>query len=271
MFLESFDGTMIYYRIRRQSGPFLVFVHGWANNWTTWEKEIAFFQKRGYSTLALDLRGHGQSDKPEKKGQYSFQSFARDIREIVKKERVSKPVLIGHSMGGMVALTYYSMFGGVKAIVLCDTTCRNVLEHKKIRALSPFIRHVLDFIVSHESINRKHFRHLKDVDLSMYKNCSDYFVFYEGLHNTPMKSVFSCLEQMLDYDVKSVLRDISSPVLIIEGAEDRLLPEIDSFELYEEIKDAELEFIPKGRHFVNINSPRLVDTYIFNFLRMHGL
>lgn len=99
MFLKSFDGTKIYYKINRKSGLFLIFVHGWTNNWSVWEKEIKFFQKKGYSTLTLDLRGHGQSDKPQNKKQYRFQCFAKDINEIIKKEKINNFVLIGHSMG----------------------------------------------------------------------------------------------------------------------------------------------------------------------------
>ncbi|MBW2999897.1 alpha/beta hydrolase, partial [Candidatus Woesearchaeota archaeon] len=143
MFLESFDKTKIYYRIKRKSDLFLIFVHGWAQNWTAWKKEINFFQEKGYSTLALDLRGHGLSDKPEKKRQYRLKCFAKDIRRIIKKEKIKQYVLIGHSMGGMISLVYYKLFNKkINALVLCSTTAENVLEHKKIRALSPFIKHV---------------------------------------------------------------------------------------------------------------------------------
>lgn len=172
----------------------------------------------------------------------------------------------------MIALTYYKLFNKkIKALVLCDTTYKNALEHHKIKVISPFVKHILDFIISHKSINKKHFSHLKDVDLTKYKDSSDYFIFYEGLHNTPMKSVFACLESMLDYDVKSGLGKISIPVLIIEGSEDKMLPEIDSFEMFEEIKSVEMDFVPQGRHFVNLEFPKAVDKYILHFLNIHRL
>ena len=274
MYIISFDGTKIWYKIKRKNKPFLIFIHGWANDWTTWKKEITFFERKGYSTLALDLRGHGRSDKPEEKKKYELKCFAKDIYEIIKKENVNNFVLIGHSMGGMIALEYYKLFNKEKynkGLILCDTTCKNVLEHKKINFISPFIKHVLDFIISHEHINKEHFRHLKDIDLTNYKHASDYVIFYEGLHNTPMKSVFSCMESMMKFDASSILRKINVPVLILEGDEDKLLPKIDSIQLYHEIKNAEIDFIPKGRHFINLESPQLVDKYIFNFLQKHNL
>lgn len=275
MFLKSFDGTSIYYRISRHSGPFLIFIHGWANNWTTWKKEILYLQRKGYSTLALDLRGHGRSGKPDSKNSYSLESFAKDIKKIVDKEKLKSFVLIGHSMGGAIALTYYKMFASrakqPKALILTDTTCANVLNNKPIVVLSPFIQRVLEFLIRHEHIRNKNFSHLKDIDLTTYQNSSDYKVFYEGLHQTPMKCVFACLKAMVKYDVTEMLRSIGIPVLIIEGEKDTLLPKADSVRMKEQIKNAQLSLIPEGRHFVNLTSPKLVAQHIEDFLKAHKL
>jgi pimeloyl-ACP methyl ester carboxylesterase len=242
MILESFDGTNINYRVKRKSELFLVFVHGWLHNWTAWKKEIEFLEGKGYSTLAFDLRGHGQSDKPEKKKQYDLECFAKDLHELIKKEKIKKFVLIGHSMGGMISLIYYKMFRrGIQGLVLCDTTYRNVLKHKEMEVFSPFIKHVLDFLVSHESITQEHFKHLKDIDLTKY---SEYGLMHNSLRATPMKSVFACLEEMTKYNVKSILKKINVPVLIMEGEEDRILPEIDSLEMCKKIKGSKLTLIP---------------------------
>ena len=112
---------------------------------------------------------------------------------------------------------------------------------------------------------------MKDIDLTKYKSSSDYLVFYKGLYNTPMKSVFACLESMMGYSVKGILGKIDVPVLIIEGDKDKLLPKIDALGLYYEIKDAEIDFIPKGKHFVNLESPELVNKYVFSFLKNHNI
>jgi len=267
MIIKSFDGTEIYYKIERKSRPFLVFLHGWAGNWKNWKKEIDFFRKKGFSVLTLDLRGHGKSDKPEEKEKYGFESFAKDLNEIVKKENIDDFVLIGHSMGGMISLVYYKMFPEkVNALVLCDTTYKNVLEHKKIRVLWPFVKHVLDFILKNTKVNKENFSHLDDLDLTNYKNKLDYFLFYKGLYNTPLKSVFACLETMVNYDVKDILEKINIPVLIIEGSKDTIMPELESREMYKKIKGSEINFIPNGKHCVNIQNPDEVDNLILKFL-----
>lgn len=280
MNITSFDGTSIWYDHKKKSDTTLIFIHDWATNWTVWEKEIGFLSATGFSTVALDLRGHGQSDKPEEKEKYTMDCFAKDIYAIVEKEQLKNIVLIGHSMGGMIALEYYKLFhdtsitettASIQAIILCDTTFTNVFEHKQINTMSPFVKHVLDHLIEHEDVKKKHFSHMEDIDLNTYKNASDYRVYYEGLHNTSMKSVFACMESMMNCDLTSVLPEIDIPVLIIEGAEDKVLPKLDSIELYDEISSSEIDFVPKGKHFVNLKSPKEVDTFIWNFLQKHEI
>ena len=133
------------------------------------------------------------------------------------------------------------------------------------------MKQVLDFILKNEHINKRHFNHLKDIDLSKYRDSSDYSIFYHGLHNTPLKSVFACLESMLNFDLKKILPKIKSPVLIIEGEKDKILPQADSIEMHKLIRDAEIVVIPEGKHGVNIQNPELVSQKILGFLSKHAL
>ena len=147
-------------------------------------------------------------------------------------------------MGGMISLKFCSMFPDtVSGMVLCDTTSQSVLEHKKVKLVSPFITKVLTFLTTHQHVRQNHFGHLANVDLSMSKG--DYKIFCEeGLHNTPLKSVFACLESMMNFDLRASLSMIHVPVLIIEGNEDSILPKIDSVEMFHHIKGAQLAFVP---------------------------
>ena len=263
MKVVSFDNTNISYTMSGD-GDCLVFVHGWANNRTTWKHEIKHFKSLGYTVISLDLRGHGQSDKPDDPAKYSLESFAKDIKCILDKENVSKCVLIGHSMGGMISLKFCSMFPDtVSGMVLCDTMSQSVLEHKKVKVVSPFITKVLTFLTTHQHVRQNHFGHLANVDLSMSKG--DYKIFCEGLHNTPLKSVFACLESMMNFDLRASLSKIHVPVLIIEGSEDSILPRIDSVEMFHHIKGAQLAFVP-GTHFVQITQADEVTRLIQDFL-----
>ena len=61
---------------------------------TVWKEIAPFFNKNEYSTLLLDLRGHGKSDK---KADISFEKAAKDINEILKKEKIKNTILVANT------------------------------------------------------------------------------------------------------------------------------------------------------------------------------
>ena len=82
--------------------PSIILVHGSANSatvWTFWQQELA---AQGWPSYAIDLRGHGQSG-PQDLSHTSMQDYAADVMALVGQLRQA-PVLIGWSMGGLVAL-----------------------------------------------------------------------------------------------------------------------------------------------------------------------
>jgi len=59
------------------------------------------YAERGHRVVAVDLRGHGQSDNPE--GSYAMGVFADDVAWVCERIGLEKPVVIGHSMGDIVS------------------------------------------------------------------------------------------------------------------------------------------------------------------------
>lgn len=83
----------------------LIFIHGWACNADFWKNSIEAFPD--YRVIAIDLPGHGQSDKP--KVDYTMEYFARSIEAVMKEAKVEKAVLVGHSMGTPVIRQFYRL------------------------------------------------------------------------------------------------------------------------------------------------------------------
>jgi pimeloyl-ACP methyl ester carboxylesterase len=97
--------------------PPIVLVHGWCCDHTYFAPQIEHFASRGHSVVAVDLRGHGQSDKPQQ--QYTMQAFADDVGWMCEQLNIVKPVIVGHSMGGVVAFDIATRFPALpSAIVL---------------------------------------------------------------------------------------------------------------------------------------------------------
>lgn len=93
------DGVRLYYRDHGQ-GPPLLLIHGLGATHADWEAQIAFFS-RIFRVIAPDLRGHGASDQS---APYSVERFAADLLQLVEQLHLGAHALVGHSMGGAVAM-----------------------------------------------------------------------------------------------------------------------------------------------------------------------
>ena len=100
----TLDGGRVHYRSYGRGREAMVLIHGWTCNLDNWRDQIADLSKRG-RVLALDLPGHGESDKPEVS--YSMDRFARAVEAVMRDAGVGHAVLIGHSMGTPVARQFY--------------------------------------------------------------------------------------------------------------------------------------------------------------------
>jgi pimeloyl-ACP methyl ester carboxylesterase len=99
--VPSKDGIIVSYEVRGCGDIALIFIHGWCSNRSFWNEQIDTLSKI-YKTIAIDLPGHGESGRNRDK--WSISSFADDVESVVQHEKLDHFVLIGHSMGGLVAL-----------------------------------------------------------------------------------------------------------------------------------------------------------------------
>jgi pimeloyl-ACP methyl ester carboxylesterase len=91
--------TLAYVEAGRGAPPLLL-VHGWCGDHTYMAAQFAHFG-RAHRVVSVDLRGHGESDKPAQ--EYTVAGFADDLAWLCAQLGVTKPVVVGHSMGGNVA------------------------------------------------------------------------------------------------------------------------------------------------------------------------
>ncbi|HVF24098.1 MAG TPA: alpha/beta hydrolase [Pyrinomonadaceae bacterium] len=101
------DTTKIRYVSEGTGKDALVLVHGWGGNLDLWRGHLPELSKRA-RVIALDLPGHGKSDKPETT--YSMDFFAAAIDAVMKDAKVERAVLVGHSMGTPVIRQFYRKY-----------------------------------------------------------------------------------------------------------------------------------------------------------------
>ena len=102
------DGARIHYKSWGKGKDALVLVHGWGCNINHWRDQIPDLSKRN-RVLALDLPGHGESDKPKDLA-YTMDLFANAIDAVMRDAKVEHAVVMGHSMGTPVARQFYRKY-----------------------------------------------------------------------------------------------------------------------------------------------------------------
>jgi pimeloyl-ACP methyl ester carboxylesterase len=112
------NGVRLAFEDRGAGKPAFVFVHGWTCDRSFFAPQADHFARR-HRVVSVDLRGHGESDKPP--GPYPVATFAEDIAEIVEQAQLGKVVAVGHSLGGLIVLQMAASFPDrVAGIVMVD-------------------------------------------------------------------------------------------------------------------------------------------------------
>jgi len=95
------DGVALAYEEAGSGNPPLVLVHGWTCDRRFFGPQLEHFSRR-HRVVALDLRGHGDSDKPRQ--DYTFAGHADDLAWVCGQLAIERPVIVSHSIGGCIAL-----------------------------------------------------------------------------------------------------------------------------------------------------------------------
>lgn len=117
--VDSADGSPIRYGVRGQGNVTVVFIHCWTCNHEFWKPQIDYFAN-AHRVVWLDLAGHGSSGS--RRDNYTMQAFGADVAAVVNRVGGDRIVLVGHSMGGPVAIEAAKLLGDrVIGIVGVDT------------------------------------------------------------------------------------------------------------------------------------------------------
>ncbi len=94
----------------------IVFVHGaWHGAWCWTEHFTEYFADHGYASYAIDLRGHGASDGTVRTARIAH--YVHDVRRLAL-ELDTAPVIVGHSMGGLVLQQYLSQYRAAAGVLM---------------------------------------------------------------------------------------------------------------------------------------------------------
>lgn len=137
MGIISVSGVDIHYQ-RSGYGPDIVMVHGLAANLAFWYVRIVPLLAKNYRVAVYDLRGHGLSGMPPQG--YTTKEMVEDLHGLLEQTRVEKAHLVGHSLGGAVAL-HYAVLHPRRVLSLTLVDCRlHALQPLRSPDESPYWR-----------------------------------------------------------------------------------------------------------------------------------
>ena len=233
---------------RYGKGPKTLFIHGAGGSTLTW-----FFQRTGLKEageiILVDLPGHGTS--PEE-GLDSIETFGQAIFGAIGEDGDGY-VVVGHSMGGAIAMTMALQSPrSVRGLVLIGTGARlRVFPHILTgiqKDMGSTVKNIIDYAFSPKSPDW-----IREMGLNAYMKNNPSVVF---------KDFLACDR----FDITGRLRELTMPILIICGTDDRLTPPKYSEFLHREMPSSELCFVEDGGHMVMIEKPDIVNGHLRNFL-----
>jgi pimeloyl-ACP methyl ester carboxylesterase len=133
----GFDGNKVHYLMSGKGDDALIFVHGWTCNADFWRGQLQAFST--IPVIAVDLPGHGQSDKP--RTDYTMAYFARSIEAVMRDAGVKRAVLVGHSMGTPVVRQFYRLYPEkTLGLVVVDGALRLFMPPAQMEAFAAQLR-----------------------------------------------------------------------------------------------------------------------------------
>jgi pimeloyl-ACP methyl ester carboxylesterase len=252
------DGVALGYRLAEGDGDPVVLVHGWCCDHTFMQPQFDHFAKSGRSVLSLDLRGHGDSDKPVQ--DYPMSGFSDDIVWMVRELGLERPVVVGHSMGGVIAFDLAVRYPDFPAaIVVLDSSI--ALTATARAGMSAFIEALAGVRYKdavEEYAARVLFIETDDADRRRRILAS--------MVSAPQSMMVAAFTGLRDFDPAGAEQRIVAPSLYI--AADEPQPRSDMARLHDLIPHLHYGRVVGSGHFCQLEVPDQVNAMIDRFLKV---
>jgi len=237
-----------------------VLIHGWSCDGNYWKEQIAPLKAK-YTTVTVDLAGHGASGA--NRTDWSMGNFGEDVAAVARQLQNMKIVLVGHSMGGMLALhAQRAAPERIAALALLSSSARaDTAELLRLRsdAIVEFEHGRTDDVLRANAMFAFHPRHAAD-----RTRVDDYVA--QILRIGPLQLIAQNRAVMARADMRPWLAAIACPLLLACGDDDRLTPLEHSREIAQAVPHAPLEVVPHAGHLLPWEQPERVNALLLQWL-----
>jgi esterase len=258
--------------LTRASSPIIILhgLYGSSDNWLSIGKELS----KDYLVYLLDLRNHGNSPHSDR---HTYPLMKLDLLEFLEKFDIERPVIIGHSMGGKVAMAFSAEFPErIKSMVVID------IGPKSYHSLTGYSSQVID----HMNILNA----MQNIDFSITKTREDIdarlgvFIKSERIRNFLMKSIKRNKDNTFSWkiNVPVLIKELPAilegvrftahgvsgfPALFIRGENSDYIPDEDIPAIKDFFPEAEFVTIQGAGHWLHAENPEELLRILREFLR----
>jgi len=272
----STNGIQLHY-VTQGDGPLMLFLHGFPEFWYSWRKQIPEFAST-HKTVAIDLRGYNDSDKPESQSAYVMAEFIKDVKGVIEGLGYDRCVLVGHDWGGAIAWSFaYAYPQMVEKLIILNIPhpakfAQGLLTPQQLVRSSyifffqlPILPEILiqldDFKALEQAfkgmaVNKNAF---SDEDIEAYKNAFA----KRGTLTAALNYYRNAFENGFNQRTWGVLE---VPTLMIWGEDDIPLGKELTYGTEQYVRNFQIKYIPNCSHWVQQERPELVNQYIHEFL-----
>jgi pimeloyl-ACP methyl ester carboxylesterase len=249
-------------KITGQGKQSIIFIPGFASSGEVWDETKAIYEK-DFTCYTLTMAGFSEA-KPQ--NNIAFTNWESSIASYIKENKIDKPILVGHSMGGSLALAIASDYPElIKKIIVVDALpCLSALMNSSFKTkektdCSPIINQMT-------SATNEQFYEMQKMAISrLVADTSKHELVIGWSVKSDRRTFATMYCDFLNTDLRDKIKTIQCPALILlEEYFVNVKPHIE--EQYKNLKNANLQYSNKGLHFIMYDDKEWYFSQLNNFI-----
>lgn len=252
------DNRLVHYELVGRRGQPVIFLHSWLGSWRYWLPTMEYVSER-YRAYAIDFWGFGESDRRE--SVYSISEYVDMLRRFIDNMGMTNVMLVGHGLGGMVAIRAAAEHPALFSKVLAINAPIHGAQLQSVAKPGTFAR--LLGRGNPSNIWTRQLREMKISDAQIQKEIID------DTDNLSEGLVAAVLNSIIETDLTADLSRLEVPLLGMYGERDPLVsPEASFGEESSTFK--QVLRLPKSAHFPFLDQPTVFYRALMDYLGSSG-
>ncbi len=260
-----FRNARINYHISAGEHPAVMLIHGFGEDGSIWEHQVSYLKEK-FRLIVPDIPGSGHSDHMEVSGPESriLEEYAEALQQILLHENITRCTLIGHSMGGYIALAFLSLYnryvngtGFIHSTIFADSEERKEMRKKGIAFIQRF--------GAHEFLKQSIPNLFTDAFVAQHPEVVEKLI-YKSWQFSPDSLVQYYRAMAARPDCTELMKNYRKPVLFIIGEEDKSVYLQDSLKQCHIPSVSHIKILPGVAHMGMWEAKNQVSTSLEEYL-----